>query len=290
LRDAELLGPRIFPQFQFLQKFSNTLWFCDLAEIVRKRFSLLPKARLHEIQKLFRVADSGLRAGAGKAKGDQRRSHFGRRAERTGRKLQYELWPRVELGGDGKITVIFVAGLRGEAQGHFQLDHDVNFFYLIGERKEAVQDRRSDVVRKIPVEADAPASRKGAQIDLEHVPWNHRKIRVLACEALQVFDERRVKFDGINGDAAANKILRHFPVARANFNPAVILNAGICGTFHAVRGNANRAGDFFAPAGITQKMLSKFLSGHEDVICQSISSFAMRGQLGRLRKKNHLGN
>src|SRR5258707_12738099 len=33
-------------------------------------------------------------------------------------------------------------------------------------------------------------------------------------------------------------------------------------------------------------MLSKFLSGHEDVICQSISSFAMRGQLGRLRKES----
>jgi len=186
LRDTELLGPRIFPQFQFLQKFPNTLRLCDLAQIVRKRFSLLPKARLHKIQKLFRVADSGLRAGAGKAKGDQRRSHFRRRAERTGRELQYELWPRVKLGGDGKITVIFVAGLRGEAQGHFQLDHDVNFFYLIGERKEAVQDRRSDVVRKIPVEADAPAGRKRAQVDLERVPWNHRKIRVLACEALGV--------------------------------------------------------------------------------------------------------
>jgi protein-S-isoprenylcysteine O-methyltransferase Ste14 len=33
-------------------------------------------------------------------------------------------------------------------------------------------------------------------------------------------------------------------------------------------------------------MLSKFLSGHEDVTCQSISSFAMRGWLGRLPQKS----
>jgi hypothetical protein len=49
-----------------------------------------------------------------------------------------------------------------------------------------------------------------------------------------------------------------------------------------VRGDTNRAGDFFAPAGIAQEVLSKFLSGHECVIRQSISSFRRRGRSGRL--------
>ena len=119
MRDAELFGARIFSQFQFLQQFTNTLRLCDLAEIVRKRFAFLPEAGLHKIQKLFGVADARLRAGAGEPKCDERRSNFWRRAERTGREFEDKLRSRVELGGDGKIAIVFVAGLRGKAECHF---------------------------------------------------------------------------------------------------------------------------------------------------------------------------
>jgi hypothetical protein len=48
-----------------------------------------------------------------------------------------------------------------------------------------------------------------------------------------------------------------------------------------VRGNANRTGDFLAPAGVAQEMLSKFLSRHESVFCQSIRSLTRCSQPGR---------
>ena len=226
-----------------------------------------------------------MRAGAGKAERDERRGYFGGRAKRAGREFEDKLWPRVELGSDGKIAVIFVAGLRGEAEGHFQLDDDVDFVDLIGEGKETVENRRSDVVGKIAIEADAPSGCKRAEVGFEHITGDDSEIRVLIGETLQPLDESRIKLDSVDGNAATNQIFGHFPMACANFNPAVIWSGGICGTFHAVRGNANRAGDFFTPAGIAQEMLSKFLSGHECVIPQSISSSTPRGRLGRLDER-----
>ena len=282
MRDAELFGARIFPEIQFLQQFADPLRFCDLAEIVRKRFAFLPEAGLHKIQKIFRVADAGFPTGAGEPKCDQRRSNFWRRAKRTGREFEHELGPRVELGGDGKIAIVFVARLCGEAQSHFQLDDNLDFIDLVGEREETVEDRRSNVVGEIAVDADAPAGSERAQVGFEDVAWNDGEIRVLGGESLKPRDERRVELDRINRNAAADEIFGHFSMASANFNPAIILSSRICGNFHAVCGDAYRAGDFFAPAGVAQKVLSKFLSGHECVIRQSISSFRHRGRSSRL--------
>ena len=223
MRDAELFGARIFSEIQFLQQFTNLLRIYEVAEIVRERFAFLSEAGLRKIQKLFSVTDARLRAGAGEPKCDERRSNFWRRAERTGREFEDKFRPRVELGGDGKIAIVFVAGLRGEAESYFQLDDNVDFVDLIGKREKSMEDRRSDVVGEIAIEADAPAGRERAQVGIEDVTGNDGEIRVLTGEILQALDERRVEFDRIDGNAAADEILGHFPVACANFDPAVIL-------------------------------------------------------------------
>jgi len=49
---------------------------------------------------------------------------------------------------------------------------------------------------------------RGARYASSTVPWdNHGKIRVGVARRFRRSNERGVKFDGINGDAAAKKIL-----------------------------------------------------------------------------------
>ena len=72
-----------------------------------------------------------------------------------------------------------------------------------------------------------------------------------------------VELDGVDGCAIRNKVLRHFAVAGADFDPAIICFAlGLCRSSRRMRRDANGARDLLAPVGIGEKMLAQALPCH----------------------------
>src|SRR5215469_9750113 len=89
---------------------------------------------------------------------------------------------------------------------------------------------------------------------------------MLLRQPLQSYEQRRVKLHRKHGSAAAHEIFGHLAMARAHFNPTIIIWPSRA--FHTVWRHANRPRDFLAPARISQEMLSQLLSRHEDWCCQ----------------------
>ena len=200
------------------------------------------------------------RALTGKAERDQRRSDFGRRRESVARNLEDEFGPRIKLREDGKVAVIASAGRGGEALGDFGLHDEVHFVDVRRKPEEMMQNRRSDVVGQISVDADPAASGERGEIGFENVARDDGEIRELLGETAQPGDELRIELDGINGIPLSKQMASHFAMAGADFDPAMLLvpREGHCG----MRRDANRASDLFAPVEVRKKMLAESLASH----------------------------
>ena len=187
------------------------------------------------------------------------------------RNFEDEFGTRVKLRNDGKIAVVARARLGGKAKSDFGLNDDVDFVDEVSERKEAMKDWRRDVVRKIAVDADATAIRDGSDVGFENVAGDDVEIRELFCEMAQARQERRIEFDGVDGSAGGEKVLGHFTVPRANFDPTMFIVLGKLGLLTSIvasewrqgmRRDANGARDFFAPVEIGKEVLAEALASH----------------------------
>src|SRR4029077_12997033 len=201
----------------------NNVWTRQRPQVVYQDFALLRKAHLHEVQKSRFIAKRELRAFTGKAKRYQCGANLRRRAECAARNLKNELRTSIELRGDGEIAKAFCLWFCSETQSDFFLNHDVNLVDLIRKGKNMMKDRRSDVVRQIAIDADAPPGGKCGEISFQNIAGDDRQIREFLRKTLEAAQEQRIQFDGVNGRAGGDEVLGHFAVAGANFNPAIRL-------------------------------------------------------------------
>ena len=116
----------------------------------------------------------------------------------------------IVLVQSGEIAVVARARLRGEARSDFGLNDDVNFVDEIREREEVLEDRRSNVVRKIAVNENAAAGGDGGEVGFENVAGNYVETGIVFCEAAESGDESWVEFDGVDGGAGGEEMLSHF--------------------------------------------------------------------------------
>ncbi len=149
---------------------------------------------------------------AGQAERDEGGGDLRRRFESFARDFEDEFGARVELGEDRKIAVIARARLGREAQGNFGLNNDMDFVDEVREIEKVMKDRRGDVVGKIAVDADAAARSDGSDVGFENVARNDVEIGKLFCEMAEAGEERRVDFDGVNGNGIGEEVLGHFTV------------------------------------------------------------------------------
>ena len=150
--------------------------------------------------------------------------------------------------------------MRGETEGNFGLDDDVNFVDEIREGEEVMEDWRSDVVGKIAVDADAAAGGDGGEVGFENVAGDDGEIGEFFRVVAKAGDEFRVEFDGMDGSAGDEEVLGHFAVTGADFDPAVLVIAGERNG--GMRGDADGAGDLLAPVEIFEEMLAEALACH----------------------------
>ena len=158
---------------------------------------------------------------AGKAKRYECRADFRRRAESSARDAQDELRASKELRDDGEIAVLLGSRFCSETKRYFLLNDDVHFVDLIRERKKMMKNRRRNEVRQISVEMDAASSGESGEIGFQNIAGNDREIREFFREALEARQEQRIKLDRVNRRTSGSKMLGHFTVAGADFNPAV---------------------------------------------------------------------
>ncbi len=75
-----------------------------------------------------------------------------------------------------------------------------------------MKDRRGDVIGKIAVDTDAAAGGNRSDVGFENVAGNDVEIGRLLCEAAEAGEERRIDFDGVNGNAIGEEVLGHLAV------------------------------------------------------------------------------
>ncbi len=257
-----MFGAGIFAEFQFLQKLADALGGDQRAEIVGQRFALLGETGFDEFEKRRGIADVQVRVFTRKMQGDERRADFRGRPEGAAGKAQGEVRASVKLRNDGKVAVLLTAGAGREACGDFELNDDVDLVDLTGELEKMVEDRGSNVVGEIAVDAHAAPGGKGGKVRLEDVAGNDGEIGMFLREALQADNERGIEFDGDHRSTAAKEMLGHFAVPGADFDPAELFGRDLRDGLDAVRRDADGAGDFFAPAGVVEKVLTEPLSRH----------------------------
>ena len=235
----------------------------ERAQIVGQGLALLSETGFYEVEKSCGVGGWHGCGLAGKSQGNERRGHFRRRAKSCGWQAEDKFRAGIELSGDGEIAVLAGRGAGGEASGDFELDDDMGFVNVSGVLEKVMEDRRSDVVREIAVDAHAAAGGKGREIGFEDVCRNDGEIGMSLCETLESGDEGAIEFNGDYGSAGLEEMVGHFAVAGADFDPAEICGGKLRGRRYGVRRDADGAGYFFAPTGVAEEMLTEFLSGHE---------------------------
>ena len=275
--DAELLGAGVGAKTQRGEGFADRGGFGERPQVVDQRFALQGETQFHKIEEQFfrfrgwvwlrACGDSALGGAqrefcsfAGEAEGDEGGSDSGRRVEGAARNFENEFGAGIELREDREIAVVARAGLGGEAESDFGLDDDVNFVDEIGEVEEVMEDGRGDVVGEIAVDADAASGGEGREIGFEDVAGNDIEVGRFFRKVAKSGDELRVEFDGVDGCAGGEKVFGHFAVAGADFDPAVLIVAGEWRG--GMRGDADGAGDLFAPVDAFQKMLPERLACH----------------------------
>jgi len=169
-----------------------------------------------------------------------------------------------------------------EAEGHFGLNDDVDFVDEVGEAEQVMKDRRSNVVRKIAVDAHAASGSDRGDICFENIAGNDGEVGKFLRQAAEARDERWIEFDGVNGSAGGEEVLGHFTMARTNFDPAMLIvpmnrdshrtlvptRPGLADDARrrerrdGVGRNANGACDLFAPLDAFQEVLAEALACH----------------------------
>src|SRR5215831_10465817 len=135
---------------------------------------------------------------ARKPQSNERRSYFRRRFERLAGNLENKFGARVELRDHGKIAVVARAWLGSEPSCNLRLDDEVHFVDERSASEEMMQDRRSDVVREIAVDADATAGSESGKVGFENVAGDDRELGELFREAAERGGECWIQFDGAN--------------------------------------------------------------------------------------------
>ena len=213
LGDGKLLGAGVGTQIQGSERFTDTIGFGERPEIIDKSFALLRETQFHKIQETRCVAEGELCAFAREAECDEGRRNFRWRLECFARNFEDECSARVELGDDGKITVIARARLGRKAESDFRLNDDVYLVDDASEGEQLMKDGRRNVVGKIAVDADATAGSDGTEIGLENVAWDDSEIGEFLCEVAEARDERRVDFDGVDGSSGGEEKLSHLTMS-----------------------------------------------------------------------------
>src|SRR5712691_2876848 len=134
-----------------------------------------------------------------------------------------------------------------------------------------MQDRRSDVVRKIVVNANAAAGSDGGEVRFEDVAGHDAEIGEFLRDAAESGDEFWIEFDGLNGSAGGEEVLGHFAVTGTDFDPTVLVAPMDRGSQRTLvpwqrnggmRRNADGACDLFAPLEVFQEVLAEALACH----------------------------
>ncbi len=260
LGDGKLLGAGIRTEMERGESFADAIGFGERPQIVHQRFALLRETQFHKTEEMRFVSEGELRALAGQAERDKSRGHFRRRAEGVAGNFKDKFGARVKLSDDGEIAIITRARLGGEATGDFRLDDEVHFVDEVREGEQVMQDRRSDVVRKIAVNANAAAGSDGGEVRFEDVAGHDGEIGEFLREAAESGDEVWIELDGVNGSAGGEEVLGHFAVTGTDFDPTVLVipwqRKG------GMRRNADGAGDLFAPLEVFQEVLAETLACH----------------------------
>jgi len=123
-----------------------------------------------------------------------------------------------------------------------------------------MKDGRSDVVGKIPVEADAAAGCYGGEVRFENIAGDDGEIGKVFRKAAQASDQGRIQFDGVDRPARGEEMPGDFAMTGANLDPAVLVVSGEWR--RGMRRDADGAGNLFAPVEVGEKMLAKVLPSH----------------------------
>ena len=125
-----------------------------------------------------------------------------------------------------------------------------------------MKDRRGDVVGEIAVDSNAAAGGERGEVGFEDVRMNHAEAGIMGSKALQAGHQRKIELDGDHRSATFEEMLGHFAMASTNFYPAITRRSSWRGGLNPVRGHANCAGDFLAPARVAKEVLTESLSAH----------------------------
>ncbi len=220
LRQAQFLRPRIPRNPAFLQSRLNPRRIRNPPQIIPQRLPLLPKASLHELQKPPLIRNPQPRALAGQRHPHQRRRNLRRRPKRPRRNPQLNLRPRIKLAQSRKITVSPPPRPRHNPLRNFQLNHNVNGSNAIGHSKQMPQNRRSNVVRQIPINA-SPLSNQDRQIDLQHISHNNFHPPPSPRFLPQPLRQPRIRLNRHHPRPSPRQQFRHLAMPRPNFKPAL---------------------------------------------------------------------
>jgi len=220
LRDAEFFGAGGRLKLQGGERRADGAGSGEGAKIVHQCFSFLRKTELGEFEEVPRIPDVKMSRFAGKLHGDKGGSDFRGRAKRAGGNFQGDARRSEILRQDGKIAVVAGSGPSSEAESDFELNDDMDFVDKGREFKEAVKNRRSDVVRQIAIKAKAATRGEGGQVGGENVGGDDGDVGEFAGEGLEAFGEARIQLDGIDRRAGGGEVAGHFAVAGADFDPA----------------------------------------------------------------------
>src|SRR5205823_261788 len=98
------------------------------------------------------------------------------------------------------------------------------------------------------------------QIALEDIAGDDGELGKLFREMFQPGSELRIQLDGGNRTARSKQMTSHFAIARAYFDPTMLVVAGKRNG--GMRGDPNGAGNLFAPIEVREKMLAEALASH----------------------------
>ena len=125
---------------------------------------------------------------AGEFQRNERGGNFRRRTERARRQTKREFGAGEELSGDRKIAVLFGRRAGGESRRDFELNDDVSGVDERGVFEKPVENWRSDVIGKIPVDVNASTGGESGEIGFEDVTRNDGEIRMGLGQSLQSGD------------------------------------------------------------------------------------------------------
>ena len=169
--EREFLGARARGQSGAADSIADNFIRGEGEQIIAEGFSFVGKAGLDEAKEGRVVRHREGCAFAGQAHGDKGGIDLGRGAEGSGRNFQGDLGMRKVLARDREIAAVATAGLGDDALGDFELDDNVDRGDSISPLKKMMEDRGSDVVRQIAVDAEsfifgeARAAGEGEQIE-----------------------------------------------------------------------------------------------------------------------------